>query len=128
MFEVQRAAVHRRKFCSYRCARVHASDARWEALVERTATCWNWMGTIQPNGYGKFGRRWMRRDSIAHRIAYEKWVGPIPANLTIDHLCFNRRCVNPAHLEVVTRGENARRATANKKRLSITEIRVRRSA
>lgn len=68
--------------------------------------CWRWTGSCHPdNGYPRF---WFDRhdDRLAHRIAYE-WTGrKIPYGLTIDHLCRNRWCVNPDHLEVVTRGEN----------------------
>lgn len=51
----------------------------------------------------------------AHRAFYEHHVGPIPPGLTIDHLCCVRRCVNPAHLEPVTRGENARRGVERRR-------------
>lgn len=46
---------------------------------------------------------------IAHRVAYETWVGPIPDGLTIDHLCRNRLCIEPTHLEPVTNRENIQR-------------------
>lgn len=68
--------------------------------------CWQWTGPTEKNGYGKFGGR------LAHRRAYEELVGPIPAGLTIDHLCRNTGCVNPAHLEPVTFAENQRRRYA----------------
>lgn len=74
--------------------------------VARTATCWRWIGNLHPdNGYPRF---WLGRhdDYLAHRLAYEWSGGTIPAGLTIDHLCRNRWCVNPDHLEPVTRGEN----------------------
>jgi hypothetical protein len=48
----------------------------------------------------------------AHRVAYERMVGPVPDGLQLDHLCRNRMCVNPQHLEPVTAGENTRRARA----------------
>lgn len=74
-----------------------------------TEPCWIWTaGTSQ--GYGRFGN-WddPERTQLAHRLAYEMIVGPVSAALTIDHLCENRRCVNPAHFEVVTSGANALR-------------------
>lgn len=73
--------------------------------VQKTSGCWNWQAA-KNQGYGTF------RGQRAHRWAYEKLVGPIPEGLTIDHLCRNRGCVNPSHMEPVTASENARRATA----------------
>lgn len=71
--------------------------------VDRATGCWMWRGSIMDRGYPQFwdGRVWR-----AHRWAYEHWVGPIPAGLTLDHLCKRKVCVNPAHLEPVTFGEN----------------------
>lgn len=67
--------------------------------------CWLWLDHIRPNGYGQF---WPSRGKpeYAHRYAYRHFVGTIPDGLTVDHLCKNRACVNPAHMEIVTRGEN----------------------
>ena len=67
--------------------------------------CWEWKGSTQWGGYGSL---WPGLK--AHRVAYELFVGPIPHGLTIDHLCYKRACVNPAHLEAVTLSENVRRA------------------
>lgn len=66
--------------------------------------CWEWTGGINGNGYGQINVA--GRVIGAHRIAYELLVGPIPEGLELDHLCRNRTCVNPAHLEPVTRREN----------------------
>lgn len=75
--------------------------------------CWLWLGTLQPDGYGKFQKkkscgRWTA--AIAHRVAYEHFVGTIPAGLEIDHLCRVKCCVNPTHLEAVTSRTNQERA------------------
>jgi HNH endonuclease len=71
--------------------------------------CWNWLG-YKRDGYGS-AHRDDGRTVIAHRYVYELLVGPVPAGLELDHLCRNRPCVNPEHLEPVTRQENRRRAT-----------------
>jgi len=71
--------------------------------------CLVWQGSIAKNGYGRQADG-KGNVGYAHRRAWEAVNGPIPAGLTIDHLCFNRACVNVAHMEVVTRAENTRRA------------------
>ena len=76
--------------------------------VNKTESCWLWMGKVYPSkhnmGYGKFWN--YDRTVQVHRFSYELFVGPIPAGLTIDHLCRKPICVNPAHLEPVTLKEN----------------------
>lgn len=68
--------------------------------------CWQWSRPLD-NGYGRF---WLAgRTRLAHAVSYELHVGPIPAGLHIDHLCRNRGCVNPVHLEPVTPGTNVLR-------------------
>lgn len=76
--------------------------------VRQGPDCWEWAGWKERDGYGV---QWVTGvgNRRAHRIAYELWVGPIPDGLTLDHLCRNRGCVNPAHLEPVTSVENVAR-------------------
>lgn len=66
--------------------------------------CWNWLLGKDPGGYGQF--RFNGKKDLAHRIFYTQLIGPIPAGLDIDHLCRNRACVNPLHMEPVTRQVN----------------------
>ena len=89
---------------------------RFASKVRKTEGCWEWIGGKSSNGYGSFqlprtGRGTKQRRVSAHRFSYEMLVGPIPEGLTIDHLCRNRACVNPAHLEPVTGRVNTLRST-----------------
>lgn len=72
-------------------------------------TCWEWLGGVAGNGYGKYGLS-QGVTPIAHRYAYEHLVSEIPDDLQLDHLCRNRLCVNPWHLEPVTGKVNLHRA------------------
>lgn len=88
--------------------------SRFWALVDKSGECWGWLGAKQAGGYGRFMIQSRPRILIlAHRYSYEQLVGAIPDDLTIDHLCRNPSCVNPAHLEPVSRAENALRASRN---------------
>lgn len=84
---------------------VPAADRFWPK-VEPTGFCWNWTGSKEA-GYGRFNID--RVPVPAHRFSYETLVGPIPADLHLDHLCRNRACVNPDHLEPVTNYQNMMR-------------------
>lgn len=90
---------------------------RFWSKVRIDVGCWEWLGSKNSQGYGNFGTRYRagsnRRYVIekAHRVAYELCIGPIPEGMTLDHLCRNHSCVNPAHLEAVTNRENVLRGT-----------------
>lgn len=82
---------------------------RFEASIAYCPTtgCWLWQGPAMGNGYGVFNVG--HKHFSAHRFAYESLKGPIPEGLTIDHLCRNRACVNPDHMEPVTNVVNVMR-------------------
>lgn len=69
--------------------------------------CWIWKGALDKEGYGIFSIG--KKNKRAQRLSYEHWNGKLIKNLTIDHLCRNRACVNPEHLEQVTNKENLAR-------------------
>lgn len=88
---------------------------RFWSKVQKTDSCWIWSGRPSSVGYGVLTRRsadGSRLRIYAHRYSYELHKGPIPAGLVIDHLCRNRCCVNPDHLEAVTMGTNVARGEA----------------
>jgi len=76
--------------------------------INKNSGCWEWQGSKDKDGYGFFGSlKWGKR---AHRFSYLYFKGKLIPNLTIDHLCKNKSCVNPQHLEQVTVKENLIRA------------------
>ena len=86
--------------------------------------CWVWLLAKTPAGYG-LERLTRGSMALAHRIYYERHVGPISPGKQIDHLCRVRSCVNPAHMELVTPGENVRRGRRTKLRWNqVREIRA----
>jgi hypothetical protein len=76
--------------------------------VDAITGCWVWQKCIAASGYGRIKVRenGVSRTDYTHRVAYEHFIGPIPGGLDLDHLCRNRACCNPHHLEPVTRREN----------------------
>jgi len=89
--------------------RSDALPARFWSKVRRSPKgCWLWTGAIAKSGYGTFSLN--GRTEYAHRVAWLELIGPIPQGLEIDHVkCGRHRCVNPAHLRVVTHAQNMAR-------------------
>ena len=97
-------------FAEWKPGSMPGSIPFWIKVTPLTSGCWAWMGSISSNGYGRFyftdhsgAQKWQ-----AHRYSYHMMRGPIPPGMTIDHLCRNKSCVNPDHLDVVTLKENIR--------------------
>lgn len=87
-----------------------AADRFWRKVQGGDVlTCWNWQGSRDRKGYGRFGIT-ARETRFAHRWAYQQLIGEIPDGLVLDHLCRNPSCVNPWHLQPVTIAVNVQRA------------------
>lgn len=101
----KRAYVRRKPFDRiYRTIPIEEKFDR-RIQMDGVTTCWYWAGNTN-RVYGIIQHK--KRAILAHRYAYERFVGPIPAGLEIDHMCRNVLCVNPRHLRAVTRLENMR--------------------
>jgi len=88
-------------------------------LPDEATGCWIWQRSMDQNGYGQM--RVCHKLYRAHAFFYEYLVGPVPDGLELDHLCRNPACVNPAHLEPVTRAVNTQRGNAAKLTLADVE-------
>lgn len=89
-----------------------SAERRFWDKVTKTDGCWLWSSNTG-KGYGVFdlgSENWVQ----AHRVAYTLLRGPLTPTLELDHLCHNRRCVNPDHLEEVTHSVNMRRAVRSR--------------
>lgn len=75
-------------------------------IAETEGGCWQWQLSSGSHGYGNAYNG--TTVVLAHRMSFEAFRGPIPTGLTVDHICRNRMCVNPAHLRLLTNVENAR--------------------
>lgn len=84
-------------------------------VVDPRSGCWVWSGATDCRGYGQLhiSRDEVRRPVKAHILMYERYAGRVPRGLTLDHLCRRTECVNPEHLEPVTRAENTLRQLAS---------------
>jgi hypothetical protein len=83
--------------------------AVFEQSVRVEGGCREWTGIFDRYGYARYSGRG------AYRLAYEQFVGEIPAGLTVDHMCFNPRCVEPSHLRLLTRAQNGRNTRARRR-------------
>lgn len=100
----------------------HSSRKRVKYVIDPITECWNWVCHLY-EGYGRvfLGGRWYP----AHVVTYETKYGPVPDGKELDHLCRNRKCCNPDHVEPVTRTINVRRGLQTKLTAeSVHDIRV----
>ncbi len=115
-------------YAAYKDGISRRATTRWLEEDRGYATlCWVWQLSINAGGYGRETacEAGGKRTRLAHRGAYEDRYGPVPEGFELDHLCRVRACVNPDHLEVVTRATNTRRgASAILNEVSAKEVRA----
>tara|TARA_R110000851_G_scaffold156925_1_gene299466 strand:+ start:43 stop:492 length:450 start_codon:yes stop_codon:yes gene_type:complete len=93
-------------------------DRFWNK-VNKTEDCWEWTSSKTKKGYGEFS--YNSATKRAHRLSYEDINGKIPEGLEIHHICNNRICVNPKHLEAVTHLANIQISVLRNKRTHCTK-------
>lgn len=98
-------------------------DRFWQRVnVGDVDECWDWTLSVGSHGYGQWwprkgsGDPFMDRNWTVHRLAYTLAKGEIPSDMTVDHICHNRRCCNPQHLQLLTNLDNARKNRASERR------------
>lgn len=96
------------------------NEALFWSKVDKTDTCWLWTGYLNRDGYGEYKSDYLVT-RLVHRISYGLDTGSLPKNLQLDHLCRNRHCVNPDHMEPVTGIVNTRRSNVGLHESSKTE-------
>jgi hypothetical protein len=80
------------------------SDFRFD--VDEITGCWNWLGYVGKDGYGRQFKTKDRVSTLVHVNSFVRNKGPVPDGMEIDHVCRNRRCINPDHLRAITHKEN----------------------
>lgn len=121
-YKVKPCVAPSSRCCSRQCKHAYqrsSSDALARfgtKYVVEQGGCWVWTGYRNAGGYARFTAVSTDGPMFAYRFAYEQRFGPVPSGLQLDHLCRNKACVNPEHLEPVTQAENIRRAAAAKRK------------
>ena len=85
-------------------AKTPVDRLRSKYIVNVSTGCWDWLAYVNSDGYGMFKHKGMM--TLAHKASYELLAQAVPDNFELDHICHNRKCVNPDHLRVVTHTEN----------------------
>lgn len=113
--EQSKASTEPEQSCGTQCAptlRRRGNRPARPAYVIDANGCWLWQGAISHRGYGLAWDAAAYKMRAAHILIYEQHRGAVPAGLQLDHLCRNRKCVNPAHLDPVTQDVNVQRGAA----------------
>lgn len=101
------------KRCAGQAKRKQPARERFWSYVKRGDGCWEWQRGIRGQGYGGFETG--GKKVYAHRFAFADTYGPIPDGSFVDHICFNKLCVRPAHLRLVTKKQNNEHLPAKRK-------------